>query len=370
MNTITKKKYSLILSQETFEKIGDYANFIKDGGQCGKNLSRILVQENLDLFSPKRNSHLSLETLDAPNLLRALFYTKHPQIFAESAVIGDGTDWTLTELGLLGGISIGMSVTIFDNGAHQNPIVHENPFEGHLVYTPGALLRNDRGCTPADWRDVTKNGEYDKDKYFRLYERRLLPAFRYIDTKAKERRRPAFITIPGIGCGQFAGPFKGQMGHLLKETLYRFLKNHGLSFSNIKVVYYDPYNECVNENHLLNNISFMVRPLVYNEKKSQLSKIDVLSNEFGNEYDDCELYSFVAWDHVSWPGNDYYAGARVTDDGVKAAATDTMFVMTGIKGTYCKELKKYVPPTNYTNWRQVVNQNDIVLKVTDNLFVY
>lgn len=55
---------------------------------------------------------------------------------AEKIQLGDGTDWTLTELGLLGDISIAMSVTIFDNGAHQNPIVHKNPFEGHLVYTP------------------------------------------------------------------------------------------------------------------------------------------------------------------------------------------------------------------------------------------
>ena len=366
-----EKSYNIILGQETFEKIDDYVSFIKDGGQCGKNLSRILSNESLDLLSQKRNSYPSLDNLDAINLLRTLLNTKYSQIFAESAVIGDGTDWTLTELGLLGDISIGMSVTIYDNGAHQNPLIHDNPFVGHLVYTPGALLRNDQGYTPADWQNVTQDGKCDKEKYYRLYERRLLPAFRYINSKAMVRKNPAFVTIPGIGCGQFAGPFRGQMGHLFKETLYRFLYNHGQSFSNIKAVYYDPYNECVDETHLLNGIRFMVRPLIPNNKqKSQLSRIDALSIEFGDKYRDCELYSFVAWDHVSWPGNDYYSGARVTDDGVKAAATDTMFVMTGIKGTYSKELKKYVPPTNYTNWRQVVNQNNISLRVTDNVFVY
>ena len=69
----------------------------------------------------------------------------------------------------------------------------------------------------------------------------------------------------------------------------------------------------------------------------------------------------VAWDHVSWPGNDYWIGAasslaicdaftrgmhmmltmigpvrpgkRCTDDGVKAAATDTMRALTGVEET-------------------------------------
>ncbi len=352
-----EKNYSIILSQETFEKIGDYASFLKEGGKCGTNLSLILSNKERDNLTPK-------------SLLAALLNTKYPQIFAESAVVGDGTDWTLTELGLLGDISIGMTVTIFDNGAHQNPPIHETPFKGHLVYTPGALLRNDQGYTPADWQEVTQNGEYNKEKYYGLYERRLLPAFHYINTKALDRGRPAFITIPGIGCGQFAGPFRGQMGHLLKAALFRFIDDHGQSFPGIKAVYYDPYSECTNETDRINNIHFIVRPLLDdNEGKSQLCKPDELGKNLG-DFTDCELYSFVAWDHVSWPGNDYYLGARMTDDGVKAAATDTMFMMTGIKGHYSKDQKKYVPPPDYTNWNKVVYQNQISLRVADNVLVY
>jgi len=40
------------------------------------------------------------------------------------------------------------------------------------------------------------------------------------------------------------------------------------------------------------------------------------------------------WDHVSWPGNDFYGGSRSTDDGVKAAATDSMAALTGVEGRY------------------------------------
>lgn len=352
-----KKNYSIILGKETFEKIGDYASLLRNGGQCGSNLSRILSKESSD-------------NLNSLNLLGALLNTKYPRIFAESAIVGDGSDWTLTELGLLGDISIGMSVTIYDNGRHHDPRIHENPFEGHLVYTPGALLRNDHDYTPADWLAVTQNGDFDKEKYYRLYERRLLPVFHYISSNAIERGRSAFITIPGIGCGQFAGPFRGQMGHLFRAVLYRILDNHGQSLSGIKAVYYDPYNECVDETARINGISFMVRPLVPdNEGKSQLCEPSFLGDNAGN-FSDCELYSLVAWDHVSWPGNDYYLNDRVTDDGVKAAATDTMFVMTGIKGRYSKGEKRYVPPSNFTNWNEVINQNNISLRVTDNVFVY
>jgi len=351
------KNYSIILSKETFERLGDYATLLKNGGQCGSNLSRIL-------------SNKSLDTLNAQNLLRALLNTKYPRIFAESGVLGDGSDWTLTELGLLGDISIGMAVTIYDNGAHQNPPLYEDPFRGHLVYTPGALLRNDHDYTPADWLTVTQNGDFDKEKYYRLYERRLLPAFHYISANAINRGRLAFITIPGIGCGQFAGPFRGEMGALFKAALYRFLDNHGRSFSGINTVYYDPYNECVNETDHINGINFMVRPLVpTNAGKSQLCKPRLLGGNLG-DFSECELYSFVAWDHVSWPGNDYYVGDRMTDDGVKAAATDTMYVMTGVRGHYSNTQKRYIPPLNYTNWNEVISQNNIVLRVTDNVFVY
>lgn len=353
-----EQNYTIILSQESFKRISDYASFLKDGGQCGSNLSRKLLGQSKDYLSTEK-------------LLDALLNTKYPQIFAESAILGDGTDWTLTELGLLGDVSIGMTVNIYDNGAHQNPIIHDTPFIGHLVYTPGALLRNDHDFPPADWREIITNGECDIEKYYRLYERRLLPAFQYISTKAIHRNCPAFITVPGIGCGQFAGPFRGQMGQILQTTLTRLLETHGNSLAGVKAVYYDPYGECEDDVQMINGIQFMVRPLLQNNAgKSQLCKPTALSKDSEGNFSDCELYSLVAWDHVSWPGNDYYLGDRVTDDGVKAAATSTMKVMTGIKGTYSKKQKRYLPPSIFQNWSEVVYHHDISLRVTDNLFIF
>ena len=87
----------------------------------------------------------NLSTLTEASFLDALIHTKIPQIFAESAVVGDASDWNLTELGIFRDISISVPVTVFDNGHHAAPVPHLESFPGTLVSTLGALLRNGRG---------------------------------------------------------------------------------------------------------------------------------------------------------------------------------------------------------------------------------
>ncbi len=113
----------------------------------------------------------------------------------------------------------------------------------------------------------------------------------------------------------------------------------------------------------------MTRPLLKGNKgQSQLSHPSVFS-----EADlDCSkylLFSLVAWDHVSWPGNDFYAGMRATDDGVKAAATDSMFRLTAVEGHYSRTEQAYLPPEDYWNWNAVVARHSLQLRVKDNLFM-
>jgi hypothetical protein len=75
----------------------------------------------------------------------------------------------------------------------------------------------------------------------------------------------------------------------------------------------------------------------------------------GDDFSACHLYSLVAWDHLSWPGNDFFIDARATDDGVKAAATNSMAVLTGVEGLYDSKQGKYRPPAPYRNWAAVVS---------------
>jgi hypothetical protein len=351
---MSNRNFTIILSAETRRKIEDYAAHLNNGGQRGSHLAQ----------------HLTELKIDGPSLLDALLKTKRPQIFAESHISGDGSDWSQKELEILGNISIGMDVTIYDNGAHQKPKIHSSPFLGHLVYTPGALLRNDRGFTPADWERVTVDGEFDPLQYYALYKDRLRPVFSYINETSMAREKPAFITVPGIGCGQFAGPFRGQMGSLFQAALTRLLEEYGEEFPAIKAVYYDPYNECDNQDKYINGIQFLVRPLTAdNAGKSQLCAPSFLMQSHAGAFDECELYSLVAWDPVSWPGNDFYLGERVTDDGVKAAATDTMYRMTGIKGEYSAKANKYLPPSPFENWKKVTEAKGVILDSSVGVFV-
>lgn len=296
-----------------------------------------------------------LESMSLETFFGELFETKEPRYFAELEVYGDGTDWNLTELSLLGDVSVTVPVTIFDDARHSNPNIHQPPFRGTLVYTPGALLTSGKGTTSADWNAVVRvDRTIDDAAYDALYRRRLLPVFEYVNARAPGPRS-AFLTIPGLGCGVFAGKFSGQLGAKLQAVLQRLLMEYGEAFPNIKAVYYDPYAECENARHEIHGISFLVRPLLQQpgNGKPQLCRPADYA-EPGDDFSRCELFSIVAWDHVSWPGNDFYAGARATDDGVKAAATDSMQVLTGVAGEYAKTHNKYQPPKPDATWQQVV----------------
>jgi hypothetical protein len=113
-------------------------------------------------------------------------------------------------------------------------------------------------------------------------------------------------------------------------------------------LHYDPYRECQNEEILISHILFRVRPLRKTPKDKndtpQLCHPSTFMEHDGDDFANCHLFSFAAWDHVSWPGNDYWKGCRGTDDGVKAAATNTMEVITGYKGSYEGNHYKYAPP--------------------------
>ncbi|MCY7366969.1 MAG: hypothetical protein LH474_02330 [Chamaesiphon sp.] len=350
------KNYQVLINPETFGKVVSYLDQIKSGTAPGRYLFDRIKQ-------------LDLNQITTTEFIELLVRTKRPQIFAEVEIYGNGIDWNQTELSILGDISIVTPVTVYDNGKHRHPDLHQTPFAAILIFTPGALLRNGNKITPVDWDEVTIDDEINYKGYYRLYERRLLPAFIYANDLAQQSGKIALITIPGMGCGQFAGIFRGQLGAELRKMLIEFLETHGNKFSNIKVVYFDPYQECENERIEIGGISLFVRPLTKgNSNKPQLCQPEDYAED-GDNFDDYDLFSFVAWDHVSWPGNDFYLGARSTDDGVKAAATNVMTVMTGIEGLYNSHLYSYCQPAVYETWKDVVWKNKIQLEVVDNLII-
>ncbi len=328
--------YSILIPDDTRTRLAEYEVAVRSGNtRPGVRLADALRRED--------------------DFTTALLRTKQPLIFAESAVAGDGSDWNLTELGLLGDISVAMRVTIFDDGRHSNPEIHPEPLEGGLVFVPGALLRSGGPGKPADWEEVINDqGQLDAAAYDALYVRRMLPGFRWIEAQVKVLGQPAVVTLPGLGCGQFAGPFRGKLGAELERALQYFLDDYGGEFPSIRTVIYDPYGECRPDRAVHGGIDFRVRPLTMGGRP-QLS-LPQAHAEDGEDLSDCRLFSFVAWDHVSWPGNDFFGGARATDDGVKAAATDSMARLTGVPGSYSAARTAYLPPAPHATWGQLVRE--------------
>lgn len=352
-----KVDYKALASRETMKKVTAYHRSLAEGEMPGK-------------YFKKRLANLPVEKLSEAEFLEIFVNTKKLCIYPESSIWGDGTDWNQRELSILGDISIGIPVTIYDDGRHLYPQTHKNPFKGTLLFTPRALLSSYWGDTPADWEEVVNDGKIDPEGYYRLYERRLLPCLIYANKKAKENDCKAFITIPYMGGGYFAGEFNHQLSSLLKGVLKKLLVSHISKLEHIRAVYFEPHRENENERHQIGHISFLARYFSNKDDKGkpQLCHPETYEEE-EDDFSDCELFSIVDWDHVSWPGNDFYSGSRRSDDGVKAAATNFMEGITGIKGYY-KEGYKYLPPAPYHTWRQVIEALGLEIMVKDKLMVF
>lgn len=355
--------YSITLHAESWQSLQDYASRLRQA----PDLAGARLRARLDAEAPAGRP------LAGQQVLQALLDTKRPCIFAETAVHGDGSDWTLRELGLLGDIGFALPVCVFDDGRHQGAIAHEPPLAATLLYIPGALLASGYG-TPAD-AQVLLGGQIDQAAYTRLYERRLLPLLRYASDAALAGGSSALVTIPGLGCGQFAGRLRGSLGSHLRDALVSILERNAAVLPGIRAVWFDPHDECDNGRQQFGGLSFLVRPLARNQRmgtglgRPQLcAPADYAEAE--DDFDDCSLFSVVAWDQVSWTGNDFWAGSRATDDGVKAAASDTMFVLTGFRGNYDGRAAAYLPPSGAASWEQLVQEQGLRLKSGGRLLVY
>ena len=120
--------YKILIHPGTAQKAQVYLQVLQTRETtAGAYLDEVLFGEDLSMVGTSQ-------------FIECLLRTKRPQIFAESAVYGDGSDWSPLELSILGDISIAVPVIVFDNGMHTHPQVHPEPFKATLLYVPGALL--------------------------------------------------------------------------------------------------------------------------------------------------------------------------------------------------------------------------------------
>lgn len=361
-------EYNLIISEESLNKIQDYKkDIISTTKRPGEYLNQQIKQ-----------SLVPLEQLSNIQFIELIMATKKPSIFAESAIMGGGRDWNNTELEILGDINMAFPVTIYDNGVWPQGgsypdhfQQHQDPFQGELLFTPGALLKTgeDFAGESPDLTEITNQGRIDQQAYNKLVQRRLLPILIYINYKSDQEGKQAVITMPGIGAGVFAGKYQGTIGNHLNIAMQELLSTYWKHLQNIRLIHYDPFTEGDNEQLEFGNLKYRVRPASKgNKSKSQLSNPVDLEEETG-ELHNTKLYKIVAWDHVSWPGNDFIAGSKWTDDGIAAGGTNLMKKLMGADGHYDKQTGKYLPPNGYLTWAEYATKNNIKLYVKDNIKV-
>ena len=83
------KNYAVLLHPEAYEKALFYLGRLRAGSSPGKYLG-------------DRLRAVDLLRITAAEFTEILMRTRLPQIFAESDVYGDGTDWNREELSILG----------------------------------------------------------------------------------------------------------------------------------------------------------------------------------------------------------------------------------------------------------------------------
>lgn len=359
-----KPKYHVVLSQQTVYDINWYKNALrKNKMQPGNYLKQVV-----------KSRKISLNSATAEIFVELLLQTKKPRLSATQNIRVDGSDWNPIEFQILGDLNIAMDVTIYDNGVWSPTSwsfrVHNPPFFGTLLFTNGPLLESKlvRGMTPDLKRIISQNKKsINQDKYNGLMERRLQPLLYYANENARRKGKMALIVIPGVGAGVFAGQFKGKMGKYLNRAIKNILTNHAANLTNIACIYYDPYNECKNETKQFYGVSYRVRPDYQNPNKYQLMTPNEYREQGDQSFSNYKLYKVVAWSHVAYPGNGFFKMIRSTDDGVAAAATNSMKKVTGVKGVYF--WGKYNPPSGYRDWLDVVTKKKITLRANENVFV-
>lgn len=369
--------YEVLFSRETLDLIKQYkAKLTAKPNLAGTRLEAVLNGRRVQASKQHVTLKSFISSLTLSAFFECLLQSKQPRIFAESlnyqdngvnvpsnVNIGKGL-WNHDEFRILGDINmVYPNVTIYDDGEHRGDRVkvHEKSFQGGLLFVPGALLRNPES---PDYKEVVNiQGKIDQDKFTRLYERRLLPSLLYANRRAKAAGgKRALITIPGIGCGVFAGQFSNNVRSCLGNALRTILSRHGDKLTHIAGLYYDPFKNTEPKNwpthEEIHGVDFIINPLKANKNpRKQLCS----PKQYGDKYKDCVFFSFVAWDHFSWPGNDYYDGVRSTDDGVKAAATNVMQLTTGKPGEYSKEKRRFmIKGDPLGTWRSIAKKTQLV----------
>ena len=291
--------------------------------------------------------------LTTKQLLEYLAKTKAPQLYAETDGVGR---WTPEEFAILDQLVLttkrckiygdggwGASIKFITN---QNRHLYEK--DASFVLISGALLsgdsfesdkyRNARFTANAATRFNIRSIDAFKENAESIIKANLEPKFRaalcQVNAIAKKEGYSAFVTVPGVGAGCFAGAFQNIIPKILVETICGVLNN--IDHTNIKHVCLDLFERRLidlaktantNFSHdkfsLIGTGDFNVQFFTKSEhiKASQeTSNINKSESSFYSWFETVKRVKVVAADLASWPGNDINVGSNSTDEGATAGS--------------------------------------------------
>eukprot|EP00924_Labyrinthula_sp_SR-Ha-C_P003067 snap_masked-scaffold_50-processed-gene-0.32-mRNA-1 protein AED:1.00 eAED:1.00 QI:0/-1/0/0/-1/1/1/0/409 len=384
--------YDIFMGEKAWDGMKEYYDYLCNPS---KRPGKYLLQRC-------RQRHKMVHEMDEFTFINCLLATKRLLFYTHENTQGGGEDWQDREFEILGEINLGMKVLAFDNGVPEPDDgwkvdhtfkIHEKPIEAYLLFTPCILLKHPRyyyGDTPdytnnvqieenKEAEDQEENYKEDwliQDKYSISFEKRVLPVLHYANYKAETEGKKAVITMPILGRDRFAGAFKEQIPEFVSVAMKTLLDNHHESLGNVKCIIYDSEIYLENDTFTAGGIQFRTRPLEGNESKRPLASFEDLAED-EDDFSDCVLFKIVNWDQVSFPGNEFLADDRATDNGTAAAATNCLEKIFGLTTEYDPEKRCYKQPENFPDWKHYaedlqedLEKEEVLIQIQDKLWVF
>lgn len=368
--TIQNSKYgvdrrlSIAYSPVIEELLSHYLDDLKDDSQSKKTTMGLHLTQYFARFGKKIKDVNTLE------LYQALLRTRLPVFFAERDGKFDGSDWNETEYQILALAADTTEVEAYDNGSSGYKtaipfVYHEKPERLHLLHCFAPIFKKG---SPDYKRIVDENGNIKYIEYYITIRDRLLPELLKYNNYLGGNKLSGIVNIPGIGCGEYAGEFKGLIGTFLNRAIQDILKIYSGNLKNITGVIFDPFNECEGQLEEIGHIKYCVapsaekypKPLLANDGKvmvlgqlaSTKERIEFIDKLFPDKWvkpneEGVEPLTVNPGDMLSGKGCDVVAGHKVTGDGRNVGGTDAMAVHTGVEGIYYK----YNEGTEYSKAR-------------------
>ena len=357
-----------LINKDTLKNLKLYQQQLAEGlAKPGKRLQAELNYflaelKNQQQYDPQKELTFEdkkiLLKLPPEAFIQLLMNTRKPTVFAEGETIGPMQNWNQFEYQIMGNICSSIEdVKVYDNGRWGRPKgvgdgrYKDKPHSINLLCVPGAILR--KGFP--DYDTLVSNNTIDEKNYKNFYKAKLSAVFQQANDSAKRDNQQAFITVPGIGDGAFAGQFSGKTVQHLHNAIAELIQENP-QWENIGCVWIDGFRSKVCKDTTIGTTLLRVRNTgteahndthtLFSNKKygdlGQMSKAEEYAETLQEQqqFQQCKRFKIFAWDHFSYEGNDWVNGSRRTDEA-NMASCNALSIISGGQGEYRPHEKEY-----------------------------